>query len=269
MPERKLSWQPGFSLYRKPAKRPAPRRNQHHRFEIVVENPQDRSYHYARDSPSTRLPARPPLPPPLPSDASTEHNTTTKPLRGTEFQIETFEAIPRTEDGEGNASHTSGRSLVISDEEAASSSSSSHEEEASSDPETIDTPTEPQPSSSPNDGDEDQFTTSALSPEPLVDEFLGDNSDANATVLNSATAGLFSDSLLPESTIIPLTIEYGSLMERFRPVLTRCMCFSLLSQALITLFPPYLLMLRLTYFRNIFHRQHGILHDPVDVSAAH
>lgn len=50
MAEIQLSWQPGFSLVRKPAKRPAPRRNRQQRFEFVVEHPQ--KAHRARSSSS-------------------------------------------------------------------------------------------------------------------------------------------------------------------------------------------------------------------------
>jgi hypothetical protein len=40
MSERRLTWQPGFSLLRKPARRRVPRKNRRQRFEFVVEHPQ-------------------------------------------------------------------------------------------------------------------------------------------------------------------------------------------------------------------------------------
>ncbi|ETS84560.1 hypothetical protein PFICI_02585 [Pestalotiopsis fici W106-1] len=40
MPERRISWQPGFTLSRKPAKRPTRPRNRQQQFEIVVEQPE-------------------------------------------------------------------------------------------------------------------------------------------------------------------------------------------------------------------------------------
>lgn len=231
MPERPLSWQPGFSLWRKPTKRPAPRRNQHHQFEIVVEHPQHRSYRHARHSPSTQLPTPPHLRPPFSSDSSSEHTAIEGPRRPY-FQSE---AIEGNEGNEGNEAHTAGRSPVVSEEELATSP------EASSDLETIDSPTEPQPSRSHTD--DDHSTTSPFSPEPITDECNVNDPDPNAAVLTAATTTAFSPSLMSESTIIPPTIEYGSLMERFRPVLTRCMFSFLLSRTFATYSSP----LRLTH----------------------
>lgn len=50
MPEVQLSWQPGFSLSRKPARRSAPRRSRQQGFEFVAEHPQ--RIHRKRHSPS-------------------------------------------------------------------------------------------------------------------------------------------------------------------------------------------------------------------------
>lgn len=53
MSEKQLSWQLGFSLSRKPAKRTAPRRNAQRGFEFVIEEPQiSHRYRRARRSPT-------------------------------------------------------------------------------------------------------------------------------------------------------------------------------------------------------------------------
>jgi Fungal specific transcription factor domain len=193
MPEMQLSWQQGFSLSRKPAKRPAPRRNRHQRFEFVVERPQ--RAHRARRSPSaTTLTHAGSL-----SNSSREHS----------IIVDTHRAYFQSEALEENGPSIDPSLGTLNDEQSIRS-------EGSPDLETIDGTTKPHLNSY---NSQDQ-STSSCSLEPTTGE-----RNVAGPVSNTAAVSALAKISSPLFTAKPPTIVYSSLTQRFKPILNRCMYF--------------------------------------------
>ena len=191
MPEIHLSWQPGYSLFRKPAKRPAaPRRNRRQRFEFVVEHPQRACR--AEVSPSPTAFARTESP-----DSLREHPSTVN-ARKTCFEREAVKDNRHLNDkpSEPLDVENFGRG------------------EVSLNPQTFDEAIETRLISH---NDEDQSTCS-LAREFSTGEHRCIRSGPSADLIST-----FANIPSPLFTVVPLTIEYISLNQRFKPILDRCM----------------------------------------------
>lgn len=187
MPKRELSWQPGYTLSRKPAKRPTRRRNQQHRFEIIVEQPQ------------------------------TVHRDETEQASTTAAQN-----LGLSQNGSLHGASASGESVDYNDlpidqslEASKSSSGLSH------------------------------LTEGTCGPQDVV------LSGPDTTPL-AALPSTSSPSLALMSPVLS-TVQYTSLTERFRPILTQCMRNHIL----------------VAYNQLIFSRQYRVLHNPTDIQAAY
>ncbi|KAI9835126.1 MAG: hypothetical protein M1819_002495 [Sarea resinae] len=189
MPEMQLSWQPGFSLSRKPAKRPVPRRNRRQQLEFVLEHPQRACR--GRRSPSVITLTQPGAL----SDSSREHSIIVDTQRAS-FQSEAVEEHGQPIDP----------SLGTLNDD------SSIRNEGSPDLGTVDASTEPRLSSCHS---EDQFACSRA-PEPMT----GEHTVAGPGPDDAAISAL-TNSPSPFITSVPPSIEYSSLTQRFKPILNR------------------------------------------------
>lgn len=184
-----LSWQQGFSLSRKPAKRPTQRRKRQQRFEFVKEDPQ-KAYH-TRRSPF----------------ATTHSGSLSNSSREHPIIAETHGSYFYGEAAEENGSPidlsvgtlNNGRWMMG---------------EGSPDLETIDKTTEPHL----NRCHTENQSISWRSP-----EFANSEHNIAGPVPNAAAVWALSDIPTPLFASIPPTIEYSSLTERFKPMLNRCM----------------------------------------------
>lgn len=239
MPEMRLSWQPGFSLSRKPARKSAPRRNRQQGFEFVVEPV--RSHHRKNSSSPTTVPYSRPLTNSSKkhSIASNQHGTYSqgeyvkKPAPSTEklFEAESDDLLIRSGeyfDLRKNDGITGPwlDTCAIKDQTASSGSSGS----------TADRQLQIL------DGSNIDFGTSYESP-----------SQVDTVVLGAAAVSTFVKPPYYLSTSVPPTIEYRSLSQRLKPILNRCMLF------------PHM---KVTHSSLTILRQQGILHHPIDVRPA-
>jgi hypothetical protein len=193
MPEKQLSWQPGFSLLRKPAKRPGPRRTRQQGFEFVEEHPQRE--HRARRSPSV--------------NTFTHSRCFSNPSREDSIIVDTHIAPFQSGAVEENEPPIDPSLETLNDE-------SSTRSEGFPDLETIDGTNEPHLNSC---NSEDQSTSFRL-PEAATGERNVAGSGPNAAAVSALT-----NIPLPLFTSVPPTIEYSSLTQRFGPILNRCMHF--------------------------------------------
>jgi hypothetical protein len=193
MPEKQLSWQPGFSLLRKPARRPAPRRNRQQGFEFIEEYPQRE--HRAKCSPSVTT--------------YTHSEFLSNPSREDSIIVDTHIAPFQNGTVEENEPPIDPSLETLNDE-------SSTRSERFPDLETIEGTNEPRLNSCNN---EDHSTSFHL-PEPRTGERNVAGSGPNTAAVSALT-----NIPLPLFTSIPPTIEYSSLTQRFRPILNRCMHF--------------------------------------------
>jgi hypothetical protein len=190
MPGIQLSWQPGFSLIRKPEKRPAPRRNRQQRFEFVVEHPQ-RAYR-------TR--------PALSVTAFTYSGSVPDPSREHSIVGDT-RAYIQSEAVEGHGP-PSDPSLGTSNHESATMGQRAPD---------LETAGRSGRASLYSCISEDK-SASSHSPEPITGERNAAGPGPNTmevSVLTSIPSPVFMH--------IPPTIEYTSLTQRFKPILNRCM----------------------------------------------
>lgn len=190
MPGIQLSWQPGFSLIRKPEKRPAPRRNRQQRFEFVVEHPQ----RACRTRPALSV------------TASTYSGSVPNTSREHSIVGDT-RAYIQSEAVEGYGP-PSDPSLGTSNHESATSG------QRAPDLETADGAAELHLKSCIS---EDKFASSH-SPEHITGERNAASPGPNTMEVSALTS-------IPSSLFmhIPSTIGYTSLTQRFKPILNRCM----------------------------------------------
>jgi hypothetical protein len=193
MSEKQLSWQPGFSLLRKPAKRTAPRRNRQQGFEFVEEHPQRE--HRARRSPSVTT--------------FTHSGIFSNPSREDSIIVDTHIA-PFQSGAVKEIEPPVDPSLEDLNDE------SSTRREGFPDLETIDGTNEPRLNSC---NSKDQSTSFRL-PEPTTGGRNVAGSGPNAAAVSALT-----NIPLPIFTSVPPTVEYSNLTQRFRPILNRCMRF--------------------------------------------
>ena len=191
MPEMQLSWQPGFTLLRRPAKRPASRRNRQQRFDFVVEHPQ--RAHHARRSPSVTTLTHSGYH----FDVSRENSVTVK-IQSASFQ---------TDAAEEDAPVVDLSLETLNDESSIRSDRCPHIE-------TIDGTNEPQQ----NSCNTQDRVTSSRSPKPTIGE-----SNVGGPGLDATAVLALADILPPSFTSVPPTIDYHSLTQRFKPILNRCM----------------------------------------------
>lgn len=194
MPEIQLSWQPGFSLLRKPRKRPVPRRTRQQRFEFIIEQPQ-RAYR----------PGCSPSVIPFTSSPSLSDS-----LRERSIIAETNTTYFQDEAGEQNGSLIIPSVGTLNDEFLIRN-------EGSHDLEAINSTAEPRP---------DSYSEDQLSPLYLSEHnpTAGEHNviDPEPTAINPLA---FTGVPSPAFTSVPRTIESNSLTERFKPILRRCMYY--------------------------------------------
>jgi hypothetical protein len=186
-----LTWQPGFSLSRKPAKRPVQHRNRQERFEFVVEHPQ--RAHRARRSPS--------------ATSFTHSKSRSNSFREHSIIVNTHRAYLQSEAVEESEPPIDLSLRTLDDESSIRSA-------GSPDLETIDGATEPRP----NSCNCEYQSTSTRSPDATSGERNITGSGPDSAVVSALT---YIPSPLFKS--VPPTIEYSSLTQRFRPILNRCM----------------------------------------------
>jgi hypothetical protein len=192
MPERQLSWQPAFSLSRKPVKRAGPRRkNRQNQFEIIIEQPQNNSSLTKCFTSAPVIRQRHSVF----GNSSRGHSVVGNPQRVGSQRVENEPLL--------------GLSPGVLPEESLNSARLSldlepSDETAGSRPSSLTTGS--------------HYSTSALSPESTAGGHLiacpGSHATAPTVLANTSS---------PSFTAILSTVEYGSLTERFRPILTRCM----------------------------------------------
>lgn len=211
MSERQLSWQLGFSLSRKPAKRPAPRRNTQQGFEFVMEHPQ-RSYRRARRS-SVET-ARKHAEPPSSGNSSRERgHSIVASTHKTHYQS----GVVEEEDHQKPPVGADPSSLEILDNESSLSS------EASPDQDTIDGTNEACSSPCQAEGQavgQAEGQASRSLEHTVAEEHTVDGSSPDAGAMTASVSYV-----CPQSPPLPPTMEYINLTERFRPILTRCNAF--------------------------------------------
>ncbi|KAB8230975.1 transcription factor domain-containing protein [Aspergillus alliaceus] len=188
MPEMQLSWQPGFTLLRKPAKKPAPRRNRQQRFEFVVEHPQ-RAYR-ARRSPSVAT--------------FTHSGSLSNSLREHSIIVDTHRHF------QGEA--VEGNEAPIDPPLGTLNVKPPIRGEGSPDLGTIDVTSDPRLNSC---NSEDQ-SPSSRPPKLTIGERNVTGPEPNAAAVSALTN-------IPSSlfTSVPPAIEYSSLTQRFKPILDR------------------------------------------------
>lgn len=193
MPKTKLSWQPSFSLARKPAKRPAPRRKKKNSFEIVLEHPESRrrarvspcvtaSIHSGHFSDSLRDPTSIAETPStwIQSDALEEGRPSIH------LALDTLE----------NQTAYDGESVPYLD--------------------TAGTPTEPHPDVC----EVEHENRNSRSLDLVTNEcYVADAGPDTATI----SASPLTETPTPHLIYVPPTLEYKSLTQRFKPILDRCM----------------------------------------------
>lgn len=221
MSEKQLSWQLGFSLSRKPAKRPAPRRNAQQGFEFVIEEPQlSHRYRRARRSPTET--ARVHLAGPLSSSPSRESGHSI--------------VADADADADAHQTHSPGNEAIQEDDDEPplDTDPSSLELELLGDDSSTSTEASPDPnpfdgtnkahadaSSCQTEGQSTAFShvaepTSAGDRNDYTD--IDDLDEPNTTALTTLTVAPYYFDFLP----VPNTMEYNSLTDRFRPILSRC-----------------------------------------------
>lgn len=208
MPEMKLSWQPSFSLARKPAKRPAPRRKKRHTFEIVLEHPEGRRR--ARGSPSvatsTHLDS--------PSNVSRVHTI----IGGTP------EAWDQSQ-------------FVEEDRPYPHLPLETSDDEPSYDSEELPC-----------------LETAGKFIEPHLNVCNVEHNECYAADAGfnalAAPVSVSTNDGTSHLIFVPPTLEFNSLVQRFRPILDRCMHSVQISFSTLT----------------DHSRQSGVLYDPIDVS---
>ncbi|KAH8676427.1 fungal-specific transcription factor domain-containing protein [Tricladium varicosporioides] len=207
MPVKQLSWQPGFSLSRKPVRRSAPRRNRQQQFEFVVEYPiKDQQ---AKKSPSiTTFTRSRSL-----ANSLREHSVISDKLRA----YSQGEAVEENGCSADTPPWASTDELLIGGEEIPNL-------------EMIYGTTEPYLNSY---NIRNQFSP-LCSPESTIERHLqldessislGTSHDRLSQIPttgpNPAAASALINIICSPSTSVPPTIEYSNLSQRFRPILNR------------------------------------------------
>lgn len=198
MPERQLSWQLGFSLSRKPTKRAAPRRNIQQGFEFVMEYPQ-RSYRPARCSPSDTATGN--ARPPSSSPSRETGNSIVATTHRAQFQNE----IVEKEDHESPIDGYPSPFEALENQSPVSSELSPDQDTTDGTKEICSSPWQA--------GGQASTSPGAMA----ADERNVDNSSQNAAALTALTRAPY-----PHPPPLLPAMEYSSLTERFRPILTRC-----------------------------------------------
>lgn len=230
MPERQLSWQLGFSLSRKPTKRAAPRRNIQQGFEFVMEYPQ-RSYRRARCSPSETATGN--ARPPSSSSPRETGNSIVATTHRAQFQNELveeedhespidgypspFEALenqsPVSSEPSPDQDTTDGTKEVCSSPwQAGGQAGSQAGGQASNSPEPMAADERNVGGSSSNADERSTGSSSQVNDVRNVD-----SSSQSAAALTALTRAPYPN----PPPLLPV-MEYSSLTERFRPILTRC-----------------------------------------------
>ena len=188
-----LSWQPGFSLSRKPEKRSAPRRNKQQQFEFVMEDPQRacRARHYLSPFAFTHSGTS--------CDSPRDHSNIADP-QTVHYQSEGVEE---------NEPPIEPSLKTLNDELSIMS-------EGSPELETISGMSNPHLNTCNN-----QYQSTS-SPSP---KFTAGEHGAAGPGLNAVAVPALTNNSSPLSIFVPPTIEYSSLTQRYQPVLDRCMCF--------------------------------------------
>lgn len=200
MSERQLSWQPGFSLSRKPAKRPAPRRNKQQRFEFVVEYPSQAPL--APHAPRVPRARRAQSVTVLTHAASLSHSS-----REDSIMVDIHKAYVHSEAVEDDGPPTEPSLRIVNEK-------SSIRGEATPNLTTHDGTI----GCSLNSHSSEDQSTLWRSPEPTTDE-----RHVAGPVPHTTAFPVWTDITSPIFTSQTSTMEYSSLTQRFQPILNRCM----------------------------------------------